>query len=254
MNEKHNQSGAAHFNIDENRVFGLIPARGGSKSIPLKNMALLGGKPLISYVIKAAKICQDIEFISCSTDHDTIARYCADQGVMVIPRPADISGDDAPVVDVLVHVLQTLHDQNGYVPGILVLLQPTSPFVLSNHISELVALMRNSPKADSAQNIVPVVHNWHAFNQRTFHEGHVQFKFLEERRKAYNKQRKPKLYQFGNLLVCRSRSILEGKDPFGDISVGLEINRPYEFDVDGPDDLEYAEYLLKYNKVELINS
>lgn len=237
--------------IDENKVIGLIPARGGSKSIPLKNMAPLGGRPLIDYVIGAARACPLLAETVCSTDHEKIADFCRSRQVTVIPRPATLAGDDSPVVAVMGQVIEEMARESGLYPGIIVLLQPTSPFLLASHIEECVTALRREPEADSAQTIAPVAHNNHAFNQRVFEDGHVRFRFHEERQKAYNKQLKPKFYKFGNLVVTRSASILAGKDPFGEISVGVPIAPPYDIDVDGPDDLEFAEFLLQHGKVRL---
>ena len=234
-----------------NEIIGLIPARGGSKSIPLKNMAPLGGRPLMEYVIRAAKACPQVTTICCSTEHGGIAAFCAEQGVRVIDRPESMAQDDSPVVDVIRHVLQTWHEGTGSFPELVVLLQATSPFLLPEHIADCIDLLRKAPEADSAQTITAIAHNNHAFNQRTFEDQRVRFKFADERKKAYNKQRKPKFYKFGNLVVCRSASILAGKDPFADISLGVEIKPPYDIDVDGPGDLEYATYLLETGKVRL---
>ncbi len=232
-------------------IIGLIPARGGSKSIPLKNMAQLGGRPLLEYVIRAAKACPQVNTICCSTEHHGIAAFCAEQGVRVIDRPESMAQDDSPVVDVIRHVLQTWQEGTGSLPELVVLLQPTSPFLLPGHIADCIDLLRENQEADSAQTITAIAHNNHAFNQRIFEDQRVRFKFAEERKKAYNKQRKPKLYKFGNLVVCRATSILAGKDPFGDISLGVEIKPPYDIDVDGPGDLEYATYLLETGKAGL---
>jgi len=237
--------------IDEGLVCGLIPARGGSKSIPLKNMVPLAGRPLLDYVIGAAAACPELSAVYCSTDHEKIAAFCRNRGVTVIPRPAALAQDDTPVVEVMRQVLRELAATSGAAPGLLVLLQPTSPFLLPEHISSCLRLLRENPAADSAQTIAPVAHNNHAFNQRLFIEGQVSFRFLEERRQAYNKQRKPKFFKFGNLVVSRSRALLAGKDPFGDISLGVEIKPPYDVDVDGPDDLEYTEFLLTTKKIIL---
>ena len=237
--------------IRQDYVVGLIPARGGSKSIPLKNIATLGGRPMIDYVIKAAQACPEVNTIVCSTDHDQIAQVCQERGVRVIPRPAAMAGDQSPVIEVIRHILDQMKQELGFYPGLVVLLQPTSPFLLPEHITACVERLAAEPKADSAQTIAPVLHNNHAFNQRVFNDGQVRFRFHEERQKAYNKQLKPKFFKFGNLVVSRAAAVLAGKDPFGDISLGVEISSPYDIDVDGPDDLEYAEFLIERGKVIL---
>ncbi len=239
------------YPIDEDIAIGLIPARGGSKSIPLKNLAPLAGTPLIRYAMNAGLRALSLKNVYCSTDHSTIAKECEAGGVEVIARPEELGQDDTPVTAVMLHVLETLAQKTGRMPGMVALLQPTSPFLLPAHIDECVAALRAHPEADSAQTITAVYHNAHAFNQRVVVDGKVQFRFLEERRAAYNKQRKPKHYTFGNLVITRSRALLEGQDCFGNVSVPFEIPRAYALDVDTAEDLDYATYLVDSYRVEL---
>ena len=231
---------------------GLIPARGGSKSIPLKNLLMLHGRPLISYVISAAKRCEELKGIVCSTDHEAIASYCKVQGVEVVSRPERLCGDEVPVADVMIHVVEEHQRANGYAPDLIVLLQPTSPFILPSHVDTLVRKMKENPKADSGQTITTVPHNYHALNQRIVEGDRVKFCFAEMRVKMHNKQLKPKHYMFGNVVVSRSKSVLEGKGPFGHHSLYLEIPIHYAVDIDGPEDVGYADYLLSAGKVSLV--
>ena len=240
------------YNIDDNYIIGLIPARGGSKSIPLKNIASLSGKPLISYVIAAGKRANSLDNLFCSTDHEGIAKVCRDFGVEIIKRPDYLSQDDTPVTDVIKNVLEIIGDQKGVIPGIVALLQPTSPFLLPQHIDDCIIALRNYPEADSSQTITPVIHNFHAFNQRIIEDGFVRFRFMSERKISYNKQKKPKHYVFGNLVVTRSRALFDGLDCFGNISVPVQIDREYSIDVDTSEDLEYASYLMNTKKVKTI--
>lgn len=239
------------ININENFVLGIIPARGGSKSIPMKNLVLLNGRPLISYVINAAKKCKDIDGIVCSTDHESIAEYCKKEGVGVIARPSELCGDDVAVVDVMKHVLNEYQREKGFMPDIVPLLQPTSPFLIPEHISTLVKLMKDNPIAQSAQTIARFPHNYHAYNQRRVEGNQVRFCFEEERRRCYNKQLKPTHYIFGNLVISRAMSILQGNNPFGDYSLYCEISPFYALDIDGPEDLDYAEYLFRTGEIVL---
>lgn len=237
--------------IRDDVAIGLIPARGGSKSIPLKNIAPLGGKPLMSYVMRAGLGAPGLSAVYCSTDHPAIARAADEGDVRVIDRPPSLAEDDTPVIAVILHVLETLAGAQGYMPGMVALLQPTSPFLLPDHIESCLAALRGRPDADSSQTITPVFHNAHAFNQRVVNDGLVGFRFPAERRAAYNKQRKPKHYIFGNLIVTRTRALLDGKDCFGDISVPVEIPRIYSLDIDTLEDLDYADYLVRGVKVVL---
>lgn len=240
--------------ILEDVAIGLIPARGGSKSIPFKNIIPLAGNPMISYVIAAGKRATALSNIYCSTDHSAIAEICMAKGVDVIDRPGHLGQDDTPVTEVILHLLETLGKRDRVIPGMVALLQPTSPFLLPQHIDDCIEALKKDLKADSVQTITPVMHNFHAFNQRVVDKGYVQFRLLEERRVAYNKQLKPKHFVFGNLVVTRSRTLLEGRDCFGNLSVPIEISRQYALDVDTREDVDYASFLLESGKVRLVNS
>jgi CMP-N-acetylneuraminic acid synthetase len=239
------------LNFRKDFVLAVIPARGGSKSIPLKNMTMLGGRPLLSYVIGTAKKSSGLNEVVCSTDNETIARFCREQDIQVILRPDNLSGDDTPIADVMVHILETWHKMYDFIPGIVPLLQPTSPFILAGQLDELIRIMKQYPEADSAQTIATLPHNHHAFNQRIVEGKRVKFRFPEERLKCFNKQLKPKHHIFGNLLVTRAKSLLDGKGPFGEYSLYHKIESGYAVDIDGPNDLDYAEYLLRSGKVLL---
>jgi len=235
--------------IVHGQAIGLIPARGGSKSIPLKNLVPLAGKPLITYVIAAGKGASTLARIICSTDDERIADVCRQESVEILARPAFLSQDDSPVADVVRDVLRTLHDRDGAMPEMVALLQPTSPLVLADHIDACVRALGDRPDADSAQTVSAVAHNVHAYNQRVIENGTVRFRFLEERRVAYNKQRKPAHYTFGNVVVTRSQALLDGRDCFGEISVPVIVPRLYAFDVDTSEDVDVAAYLIQTGKV-----
>ena len=110
------------------RILALIPARGGSKRLPGKNIRMLGDKPLIVWTIDAAKGIPEICDILVSTDSSEIAEICKESGVLV-PwlRPDELATDTASSVDVAIHALDWYESKNGAVDGLLVL-QPTSPF------------------------------------------------------------------------------------------------------------------------------
>lgn len=236
--------------INENITIGLIPARGGSKSIPLKNIAPIAGQPMIAYVIAAGGKSRHLSNVICSTDHGAIASICREHGVEVLERPPYLGEDDTPVTAVINHALDTLAARDGYLPGMVALLQPTSPFLLPGHVDACIEALRASPEADSAQTVTTVFHNAHAFNQRVVKDGLVRFRFPEERRAAYNKQRKPKHYVFGNLVVIRTRAFLARQECFGEVSVPIEIPRVYSLDVDTVEDLDYADYLVSTGRIE----
>jgi CMP-N-acetylneuraminic acid synthetase len=133
-----------------------------------------------------------------------------------------------------------------------VLIQPTSPFLLPQHVVDLITSLAESPRAHSGHTVVAVSHNCHAWNQRLIDpEGMAVFPFLEERSKARNKQEKPKYFIFGNLIASRTEALLAGEGFYAAPCLTVQIERPYEFDLDGPQDLIIAESLLRSKAVFL---
>ena len=225
----------------------FIPARGGSKSIKKKNLVDLAGKPLIDYCIQAVLSAEVSSQIVCSSDSTEIINRAEQLGIDIDKRPIEFCGDDIKVSEVVGEFLT----RKGVVNEWVILVQPTSPFLLPQHIISLYNAARDAVGIITAQNLVKVPHNFHAWSQRSFKEGRVVFLNKEQRAAAYNKQRKPDLYKFGNLVMARCSHIAAGGDFFDEESMGELISSPYDFDVDGPDDLPYAETLISTGLVSL---
>jgi CMP-N-acetylneuraminic acid synthetase len=228
-------------------ALGFVPARGGSKSIPKKNLALIGGKPLLDYGVRAAQASGRLERIVCSTDDEAIAARARELGIETDARPPALGEDATPVTDVIREYLQRL----PAMPDVVILIQPTSPFLLPEHVVAIVDLFEAKPELQSAQTIVACPHNAHAWNQRLVENGMVSFRYKAERERAYNKQGKPKHFLFGNLVAARTEALMRGLSFFAEPSGAVEIARPYDLDVDGPDDLALAEALLASGRVVL---
>lgn len=233
------------------KIVGLVPARGGSKSILKKNIHRLGEHPLIDYVIYAAKASERLSGIYCSTDDSDIARIAKSAGASVIERPFELASDGSPVADTVRHFLFQYYKENAVMPQGVALLQPTSPFVLPDQIDASCKLLEQDPVAGSVQTFTEMPHNFHAFNQREIVDGYLRFRFEKARLKAYNKQTKPKLYVFGNLVITRSKKFLVDGHIFAKPSVGLEIPQMYSIDVDTLSDFEVAEWYLATGRLEL---
>jgi CMP-N,N'-diacetyllegionaminic acid synthase len=239
------------ISILPNICWGLMPARGGSKSIPYKNIAPLGGRALINYSILAAEACPSISRMICSTDSTQISNHCDQLKVEVHDRPKRLAEDASPVYDMIEHFLNDMCEKEGAVAEFIALLQPTSPFLLPEHIERCVDALVKDKEAASAQTVIECPHNSHAFNQRIISNGYLDFKFSEERKAAYNKQTKPNHYLFGNLIVFRSSFSLEQKSVFPMPSYPVLIEPPYNFDADGPEDFRIADLMIKQKLVIL---
>lgn len=230
-------------------IWALIPARGGSKSIKYKNLVPLGGRPLMEYGVTAAKKSGLFDRIICSTEDKKIADFATqDLGIEVDIRPLSLARDDTPVIDVATEILNKYGKENF--PEFLFLVQPTSPFLLVEHIQLLLDCMRRNPSAASGQTVCKCPHNHHAWNQRVLDGECVSFEFRDERKHAYNKQRKKQFYVFGNLVAIRPQYVGEMAF-FSEPSVAVEIEQPYDFDVDNELDLCIANGILQSNVLDL---
>lgn len=231
------------------KVWALVPARGGSKSIPYKNLVRLAGVPMLDYGVRAAKAAAIFERIVCSTEDERIAGHASSLGIEVDRRPPALAGDEARVSDVAREWLGRVGEASW--PETLFLIQPTSPFLLPEHCRALLDAARSAPEARSGQTVCEITHNHHAFNQRVVEAGRVRFRFRDERARAYNKQRKLKLHVFGNVLLVRTDELMQGHDFFAEPSVAVEIPRPYDLDLDTAHDLAVAEALIAGGAVTL---
>ena len=233
------------------KAWALVPARGGSKSIPLKNLLPLAGRPLLDYVVRAGQASGTLSRIICSTDADRIADRARGLGIEVDRRPAALATDEARVDDVARDFLVRERDAGTSLPEVLVLLQPTSPFVQPQDIRGLLTLLEERPAAASVHNVYLVPHNLHAWNQRYVDDaGAVSFPFEAERGKSRNKQEKPMLFAFGNLIAARAEAILAGAGFYAKPSYALPINAPFAFDLDRQSDVGLAEAMIAAGLVE----
>jgi CMP-N,N'-diacetyllegionaminic acid synthase len=129
------------------KVLGIIPARGGSKGVPNKNIRPLAGIPLIAHSIRVAKASGIITTLAVSTDSDAIASVSISEGAMVIKRPSELSQDHSLVIDAIRHVVESL-EQKGEVFDFILLLEPTSPLRTGQDIVRTVSLL-SEPGIDS---------------------------------------------------------------------------------------------------------
>ncbi len=161
-------------------VLGIIPARGGSKGIPGKNINLLNGQPLISYTFQSAIESHILSRRILTTDSNDIAEVGRKCGVEVpFMRPAELAGDHSSAYDYIRHCLNYLETSEGYIPELVVLLQPTCPFRNSKDIDECVELLLNSD-ADSVVSVAALPTKYHPNWQFTVSPDGVLNQFTAE--------------------------------------------------------------------------
>ncbi len=223
------------------KILGFIPARGGSKSIKLKNVFRINKYPLIQYSYKAAKRSKIFSKIVCSTDNELIKKEIDDKYVIVDTRPRKLSGDKVNVVKVVLDYLQRSKEKFDWV----FLIQPTSPFVLPSHFKSCIKVIKKYQEINSVQTVCSPPHNYHPYNSRVIKNNKIGFLFKNERLKSYNKQKKIDTYIFGNLVATRVKSLLQYSNFFAEPSYPIKIDRKYCFDFDTLEDVEIGKLISK---------
>lgn len=223
-------------------VLAVVPARGGSKSIPRKNLAPLRGRPLLAYTADCAKGARSITRAVLSTDDEEIAAVGRSLGLEVpFLRPANLAGDDAPMLGVLLHAVDEHKASRGKDPDLVVLLQPTSPLRRALDVDACVALA--TPDVDSVVTVTDVPHRFTPGSLlRETSDG-----FLQPYGEAGGLRRQDKpalLARNGPAVVVTRPGVLRAGRLYGDRTRGHRMDAIRSLDVDEPEDLALAEVLL----------
>jgi N-acylneuraminate cytidylyltransferase len=225
----------------------IIPARGGSKSIPRKNIKQLGGIPLIAYSVAAALEAGLVDRVIVSTDDAEIAAVAREYGAETpFLRPDQHAQDDTADLPVFQHALEWLAEQEGYRPDIVVQLRPTSPFRPLGMVDAAVQILHDRPDASSVRGIVPAGENPYKM-WRDPGQGPMQPLLDSDIQEAYNqpRQKLPSTYwQTGHIDAIRSQAILTGSMS-GPTIYPLHIDPVYLVDLDTALDWERAVWRLK---------
>lgn len=229
-------------------IYTVIPARGGSKSIPKKNIQLLGGKPLIQYSIEYSLKCPLIAHTVVSTDSEEIAdvaRSCCAEVPFI--RPIELAQDDTPDYPVFRHALHTLEDLYNEQIDLIVLLRPTSPLRPPGLIERGVTLLQRFPEANSVRSVTPC--KQHPFRQWKIN-GEYMVGYEMEVFEAYNlprQQLSSVYFQTGDLEIIRRQTLLDGSIS-GERILPLIIEPEEMVDIDNESDWHKAEERLQRNK------
>jgi CMP-N,N'-diacetyllegionaminic acid synthase len=232
--------------VVEAGALALIPARGGSKRIPRKNLANVGGKSLIAWTIEAAKNAQKVSHILVSTDDGEIADAARAAGIDV-PwlRPEALSTDTTPTLEVIVHALEWAVQKLTPIPEYAVLLEPTAPLRRGDQIDEAISLLLSSD-ADCVAAVSELPHVFHPEEVLMIEDGMLnpyQPGRTMDSRRLRNDQ--PTAYVLNGLVYAfRIRSVLSDCGLFGRKTVPM-ITRWEDFlDIDTPEDLELATFKI----------
>jgi CMP-N,N'-diacetyllegionaminic acid synthase len=225
-------------------VIALIPARGGSKGIPRKNLALLVGKPLVAHAIETAKNTACVDRVLVSTDDSEIAKVAREFGAEVpFERPAELANDTAPMLEVVRHALAFL-DIQGVVVEALVLLQPTSPLRTVRHIEESISLFR-SKGATSVVSVVEVPHRFNPLSlmKMTTRETLVPY-FADLPAPTRRQDKQPGYARNGPVVLVCNPSTIQSGELYGQMCVPYVMSEEESLDIDTLTDLHLAERLL----------
>ncbi|MET8868886.1 N-acetylneuraminate synthase family protein [Nonomuraea sp. NPDC004580] len=215
------------------RVLAVVPARGGSAGVPLKNLALVGGVPLVTRAVRACLRAESIDQVVVSTDHEGIAETARQAGAVVVERPAELSGATASSESAVLHALDAL----GAEPEVVVLVQCTSAFIDPADLSAAVRRVLDG-EADSVVSGLPT-HEflWTAGGSGVNHDPAVR---------PRRQDREPQFRENGAFYVMRTAGLREhGHRFFGTVAV-QPVPARHAIEVDDPEDLELVRALAPF--------
>jgi len=215
------------------KTIALIPARGGSKRLPNKNVLLLGGIPLLAHSILYAKANADIiGEVYVSTDNQDIKNIALRYGANVIDRPASLSGDSEPTISALKHVLQSI----DYVVDNVILLQPTSPLRPENLLKDCLQKFQDL----TVDSLFTVSRNHHKLGKIKDNK----FKPFNYEIGQRSQDLEPLYFENGLLYITKASTILDEKI-ITENAFPFEVNHIFaNVDIDTQDDFDYAEYVI----------
>lgn len=224
------------------RVLAIIPARGGSKGIPRKNVRPLLGKPLLAHTILQAREAPSVNRVVVSTDDAEIAEVARRYEAEVVPRPAEISGDKASSESALHQVLDHLNQTEGYQPDLVVFLQATSPLRQPGAIQAAIDTLERE-QADSLFSACPV----HGFVWRS-HGGRLTSLSYDYHARPRRQDIGEDLIENGSIYVFKPWVLRETDNRLGGKIAVYRMDPLDSFQVDEPGDLELMEQIGKLGR------
>lgn len=226
---------------EETKVLAVIPARGGSKTLPNKNLAPIKGMPLVGWTIKAAQKVKQIDKVLVSTNNNKIRDFCKSQGAEVpFLRPAKYSGDSIHSVHVVIHALNWLKNKENYQPDVVLMLLPTSPTRKSVHVLESLNLYLES----GADSVIGVCPTSPIGSLRHIRDNRLE-PVIEQKNHNFQRQDVDEIYAVnGAIYVSSPKTILEHESFHLPNSIPYVMPKENSIDVNTYEDLKLAEKLL----------
>jgi CMP-N,N'-diacetyllegionaminic acid synthase len=226
-------------------ILAIIPARGGSKRIPRKNIKIFSGEPLLAFTAKAALNSARLSRVILTTDDEEIKKIGLDLGLEVpFVRPLKLAQDDTPSLPVFQHVVKTLEDRGeGYRPDVIVVLQPTSPLRTTKHIDEALNIFLEGD-TDSLVSVTEVPHNMNPYSMMQLQKDGTITPFLNYDESKNLRQKKPVFYARNGaaIYICTYECLMEKNSLYGDTILPFFMKKEESFDLDDEVDWEIAEY------------
>jgi len=244
--------------VKKPEVLAIIPARGGSKGIPRKNIRDFAGYPLIAYSIVAATQSSSVTRTLVSTDDEEIAAVAREYGAETpFLRPPEFAQDNTTDLPVFQHALRWLKEHDNYRPDVVVQLRPTSPVRPLSCVDDAVALLWSHPEADSVRGVVEA--DQCPYKMWLIDPDSGQMNPLigvEGIPEAYNepRQRLPKAYwQIGHIDAIRPRAILGQNSMSGEVIMPLIMDARFTVDIDTLRDWQQAEWLVREGSLNMVD-
>jgi len=229
--------------MPEETAWVVIPARGGSKGIPGKNLRKVGGRTLIGRAVDASEAAARVSRVFVSTDDTAIAAEAASAGAEVIVRPSTLAGDDASSEAALLHALDTLEAVGESLPQILVLVQCTSPFVTAADIDGTIAALAVA-RADAAFSAAAS----HRFLWRIDGEAGAVGVNHDKRLRPRRQDRAAEFVETGSVYAMRVQGFRQARHRFFGRTVIHEVSASTSLEIDDPDDLAAARALAPLHR------
>jgi CMP-N-acetylneuraminic acid synthetase len=223
-------------------VLGIIPARGGSKGIPAKNLVPICGRPLLAYTADAVRESRMLTRTIVSTEDERIAD-CARSLALEVPfmRPLSLATDDMPMLPVLQHAVTTMR-ASGFAADIVVLLQPTSPLRRGSHIDAAVDWLERT-RGDSVVSVVEVPHQFNPASVMRLEDGLLR-PFLDGSTVTRRQDKARVFARNGPAVLAVHTRVIEGGSLYGEETWPLIMTPEESIDIDTPWDLRVAELMV----------
>lgn len=223
-------------------VLGIIPARGGSKRLPRKNVRSLAGKPLVAWAIEAATAAKRLSrCIVSSDDPEVLAVATSYDARLPLSRPAELADDLSPAIDYIRHALSVLEGQGEGPYDVIVIVQPSSPFTLGSDIDATVELLEASG-ADSAVSVMQLDHAIHPWKMKVL-DGNRLLPFLVDEQGRMAAHELPEIYVRNCSVYASRRGTIQRGLVIGEDCRGYPMPRSRSLDINDETDFLFAQFM-----------